>query len=74
MYQNRMKKYFASQKHSALPVMVAPWPGFMLIPMAVFPMQMQQAILCQRMFYELAYQAAQEEVWPFGDDLSDFSI
>jgi hypothetical protein len=74
VYQNRMKKYFASQKQSALPVMVAPWPGFMLVPMAAFSMQIQQAILCQRMLYELAYAAAEEEVWFYRDGLSDFSI
>lgn len=74
MNYNRMKKYFAAQQHSAIPAMVAPWPGFMLVPMSAFPWQMQQAMSCQRMLYELAYAAAEEEVWFYRDGLSDFSI
>jgi hypothetical protein len=71
---NRMKKYFAAQQQFALPAMVASWSGFMLVPMAAFSWQMQQAMSCQRMLYELAYAAAEEEVWFYCDGLSDFSI
>jgi hypothetical protein len=75
VYHNRMKKYFAAQQHfSAIPAMVAPWAGFMLVPMTALSCQMQQAISCQRMLYELAYAAAEEDVWFYRDGLSDFSI
>jgi hypothetical protein len=75
VYQNRMKKYFAAQQHlSAIPAMVAPWAGFMLIPMTALSLQMQQAVSCQQVLYQMAYAAAEEDVWLYCDGGSDFSI
>ena len=70
-----MKKFFAAeQQFVVIPAMVAPWAGFALVPMAALSWQMQQAVSWQRMLYELAYAAAEEDVWFYRDGLSDFSI
>lgn len=76
MSHNRVQRYLSGGSNAAHATRPPRQPAFAVVPTIGLPWPMQQMAPCQRVIYELAVRAAQEQIGlsSFRLDWSDYTI